>query len=62
MKWSLSQTAMIFSAVENSGRKRHRMAAGNEKNNLMIQDVKEAIQAKKDAFKALLQNRSTSDL
>ena len=39
------------------------MAAGIEKRTLWCnQDVKEAIRAKKDAFKALLQNRLSSDL
>ena len=39
------------------------MAVGSEKRTpWWNQDVKETIQAKKDAFKALLQNRSSSDL
>ena len=39
------------------------MAAGTEKRVLWWnQDVEEAIRAKKDAFKALLQNRSLSNL
>ena len=39
------------------------MEASNEKKTLWWnQDVKEAIRAKKDAFKAFLQNRSLSDL
>ena len=63
MEWSLFQTLMILSAVESCGWKRLRMAAGSEKRtSWWNQDVKEAIRAKKDAFKALLQNRSSSDL
>ena len=54
---------MISSAVESCGRKRLRMAAGSEKRTpWWNQNVKEAIRAKKDAFKTLLQNRSSSDL
>ena len=38
------------------------MAAGNEKRTIWgNQDIKEAIQAKKDAFMTLLQSRSSSD-
>ena len=63
LEWLLFRTAMISSAVESCGRKRHRMARGSEKRTpWWNQDLKEAIQAKKDAFKALLQNRSSSDL
>ena len=63
MEWLLFKTAMISQAVESCGRKRLRMAAGTEKRTpWWNQDVKEAIQAKKDAFKALLQNKSSSDL
>ena len=62
IEWWLFRTAMILSAVESCGRKWYRMAAGSEKGtSWWNQDVKEAIQAKKDAFKALLQNRSSSD-
>ena len=63
LEWSLFQTAMISSAVENCRRKRLKMMAGSKKRiswwNL---SVREAIRAKKDAFKLLLQNRSSSDL
>ena len=63
MERSLFRTAMISSAVESCERKRLRMAVGSEKRTpWWNQDIKEAIQAKKDAFKALLQNRSSSDL
>ena len=63
MEWSLFRTAMISSAVESCGRKLLRMASDSEKRvPWWNQDVKEAIQAKKDAFKALLQNRSLPDL
>ena len=63
MDWSLFRTAVISSEVESCGRKRFRMAAGSEKRTpWWNQDVKEAIRAKKDTLKALLQNRSSSDL
>ena len=63
MEWSLFRTAMISSVADSCGRKRLRTAEGSEKSILWWnQDVKEAIRAKKDAFKALLQNRSSSDL
>ena len=61
MEWSLFRTAMISSAVESCGRKRLRVAQGNE-NTCWNQDIKEAIRAKKDVFKALLQNKSRCDL
>ena len=55
---------MISLAAKSCGRKRLiRMAAGSEKRRpWWNQNVKEAIRAKKDAFKALLQNRSLFDL
>ena len=63
MEWSLFRTAMISSAVERCGRKRLRMATVSEKRtSWWNQDVKKAIRATKDAFKAFLQNRSKSDL
>ena len=63
MEWSLFRTAIISLAVKSCGRKRLRMAGGSEeKTSWWNQDVKEAIRAKKDAFKALIQNRSSSDL
>ena len=52
-----------FISFESCERKRLRMAAYREKRtSWWNQDVEEAIRAKKDAFKALLQNRSSSDL
>ena len=63
MEWSLIPTVMISSAVESCGRKRFRMARGSEKRTRKWnRDGKKAIPAKKDKFKALLQNRSSSDL
>ena len=63
MEWSLFKSAIISSAAECCGQKRLRVAAGSEKRTpWWNQDVKEAIRAKKDAFKALLQNRLSSDL
>ena len=60
MKWLLFQTAMISPAVDSCGRKLLRMVAGSEKRTpWWNQNVTEAIQAKKDAFKVLLQNRSS---
>ena len=53
----------ISSIVEGCGRKRFRTARGSEERTFWWwnQDVKKAIRAKK-VFKALLQNRSSSDL
>ena len=63
MECSLFRTPMISSAVESCGRKRLRVTASNEKKTpWWSQDVKKVIREKKDAFKALLQNRSSSDL
>ena len=63
IEWSLFRTAMISSVVETWGQKRLRMAAGSEKRTpRWNQDVKETIRAKKDASKALLQNRSLFNL
>ena len=54
---------MISSAVKSCGRKRLRLARGSEKKiPWWSQNVKEVIRAKKDAFKLLLQNRSSSEL
>ena len=62
MEWSLFRTATISSAVESCGQKRLRMAASSEKKTpWWNREVKEAIRAKEDAFRALLQNRSSSD-
>ena len=63
MEWLLFQTVMNSSAVESCEWKRLRMAASSEKRTpWWNQDVEKAIRAKKDAFKSLLQNRSSSDL
>ena len=63
-EWLLFRsTAIISSAAESCGRKRLRVAGDGEKRTpWWNQEVKEAIRAKKDAFKAWLQNRSSSDL
>ena len=53
MEWSLFRSAIISSAVECSGEKQLRMAAGIKKRTpWWNQDVKEIIRAKKDAYKA----------
>ena len=63
MKWSLFRTAIISSAVKSCGRKRCRITRGSGKRTpWWNQDVKETIRAVKNAFKTLLQNRSSSDL
>jgi len=63
MEWSLFRSAIIALAVECCGQKRLRVAGDSEKRiPWWSQNVKEAIRAKKDAFKALLQNRSSTDL
>ena len=62
-EWLLFRSAIISSAAESCGRKRLRMAGDSEKRTpWWNQEVKEAIRAKKDAFKAWLQDRSSSDL
>ena len=62
-EWLLFRSAIISSAAESCGRKRLRVAGDSEKRTpWWNQVVKEAIRAKKDAFKALLQDRSSSDL
>ena len=62
MERSLFRTMMILSAVDSCGLKPLKMAASSAKRILWWNHgVKEAICAKKDAFKAL-QNRSSSDL
>ena len=61
--WLLFRSAIISSAAESCGRKRLRVAGDSEKRTpWWNQEVKEAIRAKKDAFKAWLQDRSSSDL
>ena len=62
-EWLQFRSAIISSAAESCGRKRLRVAGDSEKRTpWWNQKVKEAIRAKKDAFKAWLQNRSSSDL
>ena len=62
-EWLLFRSAIISSAAESCGRKRLRMAGDSEKRTpWWNQEVKEAIRAKKDAFKAWLQDRSLSHL
>ena len=62
MEWLLFRTAMITSAVERCGRKWLKMATDRVKRTpWWNQDAKKAVRTKKDAFKALLQNRSSSD-
>ena len=62
MECSLFRTAMISSAVESCGQKQLRMARGSEKRTPWWNKDVTVIRAKKDAFKALLQNRSLPDL
>ena len=63
MEWSLFRSAIILSTAECCGRKRLRLAASCEKRTpWWNQDLKEAIRAKKDAYKSLLRNRSALDL
>ena len=62
-EWLLFRSAIISSTAESCGRKRLRVAGDSEKRTpWWNQEVKEAIRAKKDAFKAWLQDRSSSDL
>ena len=62
-EWLLFRSAIISSAAESCGRKRHRVTGDSEKKTpWWYQEVKEAIRAKKNAFKAWLQDRSSSDL
>ena len=62
-EWLLFRSAIISSAAESCGRKRLRAAGDSKKRTpRWNQEVKEAIPAKKDAFKARLQDRSSSDL
>ena len=62
-EWLLFRSAIISSAAESCGRKRLRVAGDREKRtSWWNQEVKEAIRAKKDAFKAWLQDRSSSHL
>ena len=63
MAVQLFRSAIILSAAESCGRKQLRVAGDSEKRTpWRNQEVKEAIRATKDAFKTLLQDRSSSDL
>ena len=62
-EWLLFRSAIISSAAESCERKRLRVAGNSEKRTpWWNHEVKEAIRAKQDAFKALLQDRSSFDL
>ena len=62
-EWILFRSAILSLDAESCWRKRFRLAGGVEKRiPLWYREVKEAIRAKKFAFKALLQDRSSSDL
>ena len=62
-EWLLFKSAIVSSAAESCGRKRLRVAGDSEKiTPWWNQKVKEAFRAKKNAFKAWLQDRSPSDL
>ena len=62
-EWLLFRSAIISSAAESCRRKRLRVAGDSEKRTpWWNQVVKEAIRAKKDAFKAWLQNKSSCGL
>ena len=62
-EWLLFISAIISSAAESRGRKRLRVAGDSEKRTpWWNQAIKEAIRTKKDAFKAWLQDRSSSHL
>ena len=62
-KWQQFRSAISSSAAESCERKRLRVAGDSEKRTpWWNQKVEEAIRAKKGAFKALLQDRSSSDL
>ena len=61
--WLLFRSAIISSPAESCWRKRLRVAGDSEKRTpWWNQEVKEAIRTKKDAFKAWLHDRSSSDL
>ena len=64
MAWSGELRAFVVEEfVESCGRKRLRVAGDTEKRTLWWnQEVKEIIRATKDAFKAWLRDRSSSDL
>ena len=62
-EWLLFRTAIISSAAESCGRKRLRVAGDSKKKTpRWNHEVKEAIRAEKEAFKAWLEDRLSSDL
>ena len=62
-EWLLFRAAIISSAAASCGRERFRVAGDSEKRTRWWnQEVKEGIRAEKDTFKALLLDRSPSDL
>ena len=62
-EWLLFKSAIISSAAESCGQKWLQVAGDSEKRTpWWNQEVKKAIRAKKDAFKDLLHDRSSSDL
>ena len=63
-EWLLFRSTIISSAAESCGRKRLKVVGNSEKKTTPCwnQKIKEAIRAKKETLKALLQDRSSSDL
>ena len=62
-EWLLFRSAIISSVTESFGQKRLRVVGDSEKRTpWWNQEVKDAIRAKKNEFKTLLQARSSSDL
>ena len=62
-EWNLFRTAVITSAATSCGRKRVGVAKGGEKRTpWWNQEVKEAILAKKAAYKAWISNKSSANL
>ena len=63
MEWTLFRTAVISSAAECCGRKCLRKTGESQQRTpWWNENVKEAIRMKKKAFRALLSNRSSSEL
>ena len=63
MEWSLFRTAMILSDVGSCRRQRLKMTVGSAKRAPWCNQLaKEVIRTKKDAFKAWLKNKLSSDL
>ena len=62
-EWLLFRLTIILSAAKSCGQKRFRVTGDSEERTLWRnQEIKEAIRAKKDAFKAMLQDKMISDL